>query len=193
MRVAMSKTVFAPDLPSWDMRYAARANATSTEPVNSGLESSWRRYSIRCLLPPLVSPVRMTKPPCGQACMLTRQRFRVHKSHRGVVIRKVVGHLLDFALDARKVCALLRDYEYLTGMLLTGGQFRIFARADRFECFRYGYGVLTRVLDALDAAHSVRMSLADAAPPEGIVLALGQDAEAYRRFSENMPGSQPRR
>ena len=45
---AMSSTVIAPLLPSLKSLNAARAYAIRTEPVNSGLESSLRLYSITC-------------------------------------------------------------------------------------------------------------------------------------------------
>ena len=47
----------------------ARAQAASTEPVNSGLESSCSRYSMVCLCSPFqpVTPPRRTEPPWGRA------------------------------------------------------------------------------------------------------------------------------
>ena len=63
----MSKMVLQPTEPSQLRRYAARAKATKTLPVNSGFESSVSEYSMTCLFSPAtpVAPVRMTEPPCG--------------------------------------------------------------------------------------------------------------------------------
>ena len=45
----ISRMVLHPLIPSCFMRAAARAQQTITEEVNSGLESSFRRYSITCV------------------------------------------------------------------------------------------------------------------------------------------------
>ena len=62
---AMSNTVLQPLTPSLFSLYAALAYATSTEDVNSGLESSFNEYSITCLFSLFqpVTPVRITLPP----------------------------------------------------------------------------------------------------------------------------------
>ena len=64
---AMSKMVRQPVSPAQAMRQQARAQATSTLPVNSGLESSFSEYSITWVFSPSapVVPVRMTEPPWG--------------------------------------------------------------------------------------------------------------------------------
>ena len=49
---AMSKMVRQPVSPAQAMRQQARAHATSTLPVNSGLESSFSEYSITWVFSP---------------------------------------------------------------------------------------------------------------------------------------------
>ena len=62
---ATSNAVIAPVLPSLCMRYTARAYASRTLEVNSGLESSFNENSMRNLLPVSDLPERSTMPPCG--------------------------------------------------------------------------------------------------------------------------------
>ena len=64
---AISNTVLHPVCPSLCRQYAALAYARITEEVNSGLESSFRLYSIRCLFSfsQPVTPLLSTNPPCG--------------------------------------------------------------------------------------------------------------------------------
>ena len=61
----ISKTVLAPYFPSSFNLYVALAKAINTEAVNSGFESNFKEYSIICLFPSPVSPLRITKPPCA--------------------------------------------------------------------------------------------------------------------------------
>ena len=60
-------TVLHPVCPSLCRRYAALSYARITEEVKSGLESSFRLYSIRCLFSfsQPVTPLLSTNPPCG--------------------------------------------------------------------------------------------------------------------------------
>ena len=108
--------------------------------------------------------------------MLTGKGVCVDKMHGGVIIRKIVGHFLDLALNAGEICALLRNDKYFAGVLFTGGQRGILTGAHGFQRGGNGHGVLACILNAFDAAHCVRVALADAAAPEGIVLAVRQDA-----------------
>ena len=66
---AISNSVLQPKNPRTFIRPIARAQATSTEAVNSGLESSFRENSITCLCfpPSPVAPLRITCPPWGRA------------------------------------------------------------------------------------------------------------------------------
>ena len=64
----ISNTVLQPQIPSSDILYIARAYATITDEVNSGLESSLRPYSITCEFSRSrpVFPVLITNPPYGE-------------------------------------------------------------------------------------------------------------------------------
>ena len=92
----------------------------------------------------------------------------------GIVVGKIVRHLLDLALDPCLVCALSRHNVAFAQMLFAGRQRRHRACAYRVERRRDGYRVLPRIQDAVDAADRVGMALAHAAAPEGVVLALRQ-------------------
>ena len=96
----------------------------------------------------------------------------------GVVLVEIVFHRDDLALDARLVGTLGRHDVTFARVLLPGGQFGLFAAANGLERALDGHGVLARVQHAVDAANGVGMALADAAPPEGVVGAVGQKAVA---------------
>ena len=92
--------------------------------------------------------------------------------YRGIIIRKVVGHGLNLLFNLCLVSTLFCYYKTLSGVLLSGGQYRIFTVSDSFQCSFYGNGILLGILDTGNTADSIGMSLADPLPPESIVTAI---------------------
>ena len=112
----------------------------------------------------------------GQARVVTRHFLGADEVHSGVVLVKVIGHGLDLVFDAGEIRAFFRDNKALAGVLLTGREFGVLTLADAVDRRLHGNGVLAGIKDALDPADRVGMALAYALAPEGVVLALGQDA-----------------
>ena len=111
-----------------------------------------------------------------QSAVVTLHLFLGDEVNGGVVIREVVRHGLDLVFDLSQVCAFLSYHEALSGMLLSGGQLRIGTVSDCLYSLLYRDGVLSAVFYTLDAAYCVRMSLAHALTPEGVILAFRQHA-----------------
>ena len=104
--------------------------------------------------------------------MISLQLFLRDEMYRGIIIRKIVGHGLDLLFDLCLVSALFCYHETLSGVLLSGGQYRIFTVSDSFQCGFYGNGILLGILDTGNPADGIGMSLADTLPPESIVTAI---------------------
>ena len=111
----------------------------------------------------------------GQTAVLLLHLLGGNEGHSGVIVREIVGHGLDFLLDAGLVGALSGDDVALAGVLLAGGQLRILAGAHAGDRFRYRHSVLAGIHHALDPADGVGVALAHAAAPEGIGFAARQD------------------
>ena len=79
----------------------------------------------------------------------------------GIIICKIVRHGLDLLFDLCLVCAHFCYDETLSGVLLSGGQYRIFTVSDSFQCGFYGNGILLGILNTGDTADCVGMSLTD--------------------------------
>ena len=92
--------------------------------------------------------------------------------HSGIIIRKIVGHGLDLLFNLCLVSTLLSYHETLSGVLLSGGQYRIFTVSDSFQCGFYGNGILLGILNTGDTADCVRMSLTDTLAPESVITAV---------------------
>ena len=114
----------------------------------------------------------------GDPAVVTVKLFLRDEVNGSVVIGKIVGHGLDLLLDLCLVCALLCDYEALSCVLLTGGKVGIFAASYSVDSLGNGDSVLLSVGNALNASDSVGMSLRNALAPEGVILAVGQEAVA---------------
>ena len=96
----------------------------------------------------------------------------------GVVVSEVVGHFLDSLLDESLVSAFLSNYEALSGVLLSCGEFRVGAGSYCIESSGNGDGVLLAVLYARDSSDGVGVSLGYALAPECVVITPGEDAVA---------------
>ena len=114
------------------------------------------------------------------------------KVHCRVVIREIVRHRLDLALNALLVRAFLGHDEALAGVLFAGGQLGGFAIAHTLQRALHGDRILARVLHALNAADRVGMALAHALAPEGIARALREDCvgiETVEREETRIPAA----
>ena len=110
------------------------------------------------------------------------------KMDGGIVIGEVVGHGLDLVFNSFEICALLCDDEALAGMLFTGGKLGIRAASHSLESRLHGNGVLLGIHYPFDTANGIRMSLADALAPEGVILALGQDGGGIQAVEGEQTG-----
>ena len=108
--------------------------------------------------------------------------------HRRVIIGKIVGHFLDLFFNARLVSALFCHNKALTYMLFSDRKLGISTAAHRFQRRLDGDGILLAVGNALDAANGIRMSLAHALAPEGIILAVGQNGVAKQTVQREHAG-----
>ena len=104
--------------------------------------------------------------------MISLQLFLCDEMYRGIIVCKIVRHSLDLLFNLCLVSTLLSYHKTLSGVLLSGGQYRIFTIPDSFQCGFYRNGVLLGVLNPGDTADSVGMSLADTLPPKSIVTAV---------------------
>ena len=122
--------------------------------------------------------------------MVALHLFLRDEGHGGVIVGKVVRHLFDLLFDPGLVGALGRNHIAFAQVLLPCGQLRHGAAANRVQRCLDGHGVLPRVQHAVDAAHRVRVPLADAAAPERIVRAVRQDRrriQAVQRKHARVP------
>ena len=102
------------------------------------------------------------------------QFFFSNKMNRRVIIREVVRHGLDLVLDLCQIRALFCHNKALSGVFFTGGQLWAAAASDCLQCTLNWDCVLSGILDALDPADRIGMSLADALAPKRIIFALRQ-------------------
>ena len=58
---------------------------------------------------------------------------------------------------------------------MTRREFGVLSTADGFQCTINRHGVLLSIFNALHAADSIGMTLADALAPEGVILAVGEN------------------
>ncbi len=96
----------------------------------------------------------------------------------GVIVREIVGHGLDGSLYSLGIRTVLEDDKALAGMLLSCGELRGLSGADLLDGLLDRDGVLLRVLHAGDSPDGVRVALAYALAPEGVVLAAGENGVA---------------
>ena len=68
------------------------------------------------------------------------------------------------------------------------GQLRVFACSYLFQCRRNGNGILLAVLYALNASDGIGMALTYASAPEGVILAVGQNAVANQSLQAEHTG-----
>ena len=111
----------------------------------------------------------------GKSAVISLHLFLRNEMYGCIIVCKIVRHGLDLFFDFGKICALFGNNEALSRMLLSGGQFRIFAASDRIECLRYRNGILSGILYALNPANRIGMTLTDTLAPEGIILSFRQN------------------
>ena len=97
------------------------------------------------------------------------------KVHRGVIVGKIIRHGLDFFFDTLFIRAFLKHHKAFSRMLLSGRQIRILSRPDTVQRFLHRDGILPGIGHTFNSADSIGMPLADALPPEGIILSLRKD------------------
>ena len=112
--------------------------------------------------------------------------------HGGVILVEIVRHRNDRLLDGGLVRAVLRDDVDLPAVLLPRDELRHFTAAHGIQRLGDGHGVLPRVGNAFDAAHRIGVPLTDAAAPECVVPALGEDdggVEPVQREHARVPAA----
>ena len=110
----------------------------------------------------------------GQAGVIPGQLLGADKVDAGVILVKVIGHGLDLPLDALQVGARFGHHPALPQVLVPRRQNGLLAPADGVHRALDGNGIPSGVHHPCNAADGVGVALADAAAPEGLVLALGQ-------------------
>ena len=85
---------------------------------------------------------------------------------------EVVRELARIALASLEAEPIGEVSEKRHGLVMDGTVDLVGTASDCLDCLLYRDGVLSAVLYALDAADSVRMSLAYALAPEGVILAF---------------------
>ena len=128
------------------------------------------------------------KSAVSHSAVVTQELVLVNEVNNGVVICKVVGHFLDLLFYRCSVCTLFKNYEAFSEVLVSGGKNRILAASYGFKSLVYGNGVLLCVLYALYPANGVRMSLAYALAPEGVVLAVRKDSVCINSVKSEQTG-----
>ena len=114
---------------------------------------------------------------CG---MLFSKLLERDKRDGGIVICKIIRHILDLGLDPREIRALFCHNVAFAGMLLPCRKLGAFTRSDRLDRLGDGNGILSCIEDALDASDRVRMTLTYAATPEGVILTLRKDGRCVK-------------
>ena len=109
-----------------------------------------------------------------ETVVIAFQFFFGDEMNRCVIIRKVVRHGLDLILDLCLIRSLFCHNKALSGVFFAGGQLWAAAASDCLQCTFNWDCVLSGILDALDPADRIGMSLADALAPECIIFALRQ-------------------
>ena len=107
--------------------------------------------------------------------VVTLHLFLCDKVNRRVIVRKIVGHGLNLFFDLFFVRPVFCDNEAFARVLFARRKRRVLAASHFLKRLGNGNGVLARVGNAVDAAYRVRMALAHASAPEGVVVALGKD------------------
>ena len=107
--------------------------------------------------------------------VVTFQFFLRNKVYSGVILIKVIRHGLDLILDSRKISTFLCYYKALSCVFLSCGKLRILAASYSFQCGLYRNCVLLAILNTINTADCIRMSLAYALAPKCIILAVSQD------------------
>ena len=120
--------------------------------------------------------------------MVAIQLLLRNEVNRCVIISEVVGHGLDFVFNACQICAFLSHNIAFSCVFFSCGQLRVFACSYLFQCRRNGNGILLAVLYALNASDGIGMSLTYASAPEGVILAVGQNAVADQSLQAEHTG-----
>ena len=113
--------------------------------------------------------------PMRNPAVIPPHFFLADKVNGGIVICKIIGHGLDGFFHLGCIGALLQYHKALPGVLLTGGQFRVFSGPYGFQGLFHRNGVLFGVLYTRNPAHGVGVSLADAPSPKGVVFSFRQN------------------
>ena len=108
--------------------------------------------------------------------------------NRGIIVGKIVGHGDDFPLNGCQIRPLLCHNKALTGVLFPGSQGGIFTASDPIQCVLHRDCILLCVQNPRNSADRVRVALADALAPEGIVRTVWQDAVAQQTLQAEHTG-----
>ena len=103
------------------------------------------------------------------------QLFLADKMYGCIIIRKVIRHIFNFRLNPRGVRTFLQHDKTFSCMFLACRQLRIFSGPNGGQCAFHRDCILFCILNTVNPADSIRMSLADAPTPEGIILPLRQN------------------
>ena len=93
----------------------------------------------------------------------------------GIVFIKIVFHSFDGFFDLFFISTFLSNYEALSGVFLTGCQFRLFSGSYLIHSFFYRNGVLDTTFYTRDSPDRIRVSLAYAFTPECIGFSVWQN------------------
>ena len=108
--------------------------------------------------------------------MVTEKFLLRDKMYRGIIVCKIVGHGHNGRFNGLKIRPLFCHYKTLPCVLLPGGKLRATPASHRCQRFLHRNGILPCIPHPMDAADGVRMALAYAPAPEGIVPAARKDS-----------------
>lgn len=173
---AMSKMVRQPVSPAQAMRQQARAQATSTLPVNSGLESSFSEYSdhVGVLAAGTRGASADDRAAVGNAGVIAVELFLRNEGDRGVVVGEVVRHRDDGLFDGSRIGTLLGTTKH-SRVCFDAWSAPGWHRSARPQRLGTGTVYWRASTTPGDAADGVGVPLGDAAAPEGVVGAVGHD------------------
>lgn len=103
------------------------------------------------------------------------QLLLADKMDSRVIVCKIVRHSPDLFFHLCRIRPFLKHHKTLSRMLLAGRQIRILSSSHRLQRFLHRNRILLRILHARNSSDCIRMSLADALPPERIILSLRED------------------
>ena len=110
----------------------------------------------------------------GKSLVISMKLVKADEGYRGVVVGKVVWHLLDFFLNSCHVFSLCRYHVALTSVLLTGSEFGTLSASHSGHSRLNGNGVLPCINHAIYTSDGIRVTLAYATSPEGVILTIWQ-------------------